>query len=337
MTWTTIIHFAIIYPSVFIVPVLVAVLGVCWQLFPENRKQTEWLLVAAIFAEPLDCTSMFVARQLSHLRPMKYDLYVYQIDSILGHPSFFLGQIVNSHAWVKNIVCISYNLLPMSIFTVLAAYSIGKKDEVAQVVKAFAMNFGFAPFLYFAFPACGPGFAFADFPTLPKHVVAHPILLDAPPNAVPSIHFSSALLFAWFLRRWTWGKIVGPIFILTTALATLGSGQHYGFDLICSIPYVILLLNLSKREFIFPSKAEPAKVEITTYSFCESTFAGPNSPWHIRPLTMKGRKLGGCADTDSLCGRAMAWDLRTLIDNHHLTHACKSCVMEYNGRAETNN
>lgn len=71
------------------------------------------------------------------------------------------------------------------------------------------------------------------------------------------------------------------------------------------------------------------KTNKPSYSFCESIFAGPNSPWHIRVLTEKGIKLGGGADTPAICGRTMAWDLKVDITNHHLTHACKKCVTKY--------
>lgn len=68
----------------------------------------------------------------------------------------------------------------------------------------------------------------------------------------------------------------------------------------------------------------------TRYSFCESVTAGPSSPWHIRILTDKGQKLGGGADTKALCGREVCWDLKAVIDAHHLDkNTCKKCLEEY--------
>lgn len=37
-----------------------------------------------------------------------------------------------------------------------------------------------------------------------------------------------------------------------------------------------------------------------TYSFCETQFAGPRAPWHLRVLSKEGRKCGGGADTSAL-------------------------------------
>ena len=68
------------------------------------------------------------------------------------------------------------------------------------------------------------------------------------------------------------------------------------------------------------------------YSFCEASWAGPLSPWHIRKLTSVGKKLGGGVDTNSLCGRinnGRGWDLSAEITDHHLDHSCKDCVEIY--------
>lgn len=65
---------------------------------------------------------------------------------------------------------------------------------------------------------------------------------------------------------------------------------------------------------------------VETHSFCETSYAAATSPWHIRRLTSKGRKLGGGADTPSLCGLQVSWDLQTTITEHHLTHCCKTCA-----------
>jgi len=70
------------------------------------------------------------------------------------------------------------------------------------------------------------------------------------------------------------------------------------------------------------------------YSFCESVYATGTSSWHIRQLTSKGRMLGGGIDKPSLCGTVKAgWDLGVLLTEHHLGHACRTCVAQY--RKET--
>lgn len=68
---------------------------------------------------------------------------------------------------------------------------------------------------------------------------------------------------------------------------------------------------------------------MSEFSFCESVATTGISPWHIRQLTEVGRKLGGGCDTESLCGRKMGWDLKVELTQHHLGHACRKCVAEY--------
>ena len=67
------------------------------------------------------------------------------------------------------------------------------------------------------------------------------------------------------------------------------------------------------------------------FSFCESIHAGPKSPWHIRKLTEKGKKLGGGIDTKSLCNVVnLGWDLEVDINPFHLEHTtCKKCLEVY--------
>ena len=77
---------------------------------------------------------------------------------------------------------------------------------------------------------------------------------------------------------------------------------------------------------LFKKKEEKPK---PSHSFCETVSASSESPWHIRKLTEKGKKLGGGADTESLCGFRVSWDLNVEITEHHLNHCCKLCASEY--------
>jgi hypothetical protein len=63
------------------------------------------------------------------------------------------------------------------------------------------------------------------------------------------------------------------------------------------------------------------------YSFCERVTATGSSPWHIRKLSESGPRPTGGADTPSLCGDKMGWDLNKVpITEHHLTHCCQKCA-----------
>ena len=65
------------------------------------------------------------------------------------------------------------------------------------------------------------------------------------------------------------------------------------------------------------------------FSFCENTWAGPETPWHIRSLDERGKKLTGGAYSLALCGHVVHWDLNVEITQHHLGHCCRKCKKEY--------
>ena len=75
---------------------------------------------------------------------------------------------------------------------------------------------------------------------------------------------------------------------------------------------------------------------INEYSFCETTNA---YLWHIRRLSKAGRKLGGGADTPTLCGLTPSWDVNCEITTERLQflgghlgagRRCSECVKAYN-------
>ena len=76
-------------------------------------------------------------------------------------------------------------------------------------------------------------------------------------------------------------------------------------------------------------RLEELELYIPQYSFCETGTATSTSNWHIRKITNNGLKLGGGADTPSLCGRKVCWDLKVKIEKIGLEHCCKNCAKEY--------
>jgi membrane-associated phospholipid phosphatase len=240
------LNFLIAYPSVAVAALLVPAIALHWSLVPADRKRTEWLLVAATLVIPLGAAAEAIADLLSRVRPLKYDLYVYRFDSFFGEPSFLLGKLVCHHSALKALVGVTYGILPMITLGVFALYLYCGEDPL-RVVKTFVINFVAIVPLYLLFPVCGPAFAFSKFPDSPGAVSPYPILINAAPNGVPSGHTSSALLVLWLLWQWKWGRVFGVLFLALTVFATMGSGQHYFFDLLCALPYALAVGWLSLR------------------------------------------------------------------------------------------
>lgn len=241
----SLILFLIAYPGFAFITLIVPMLAFRWFTSPKHRKHTEWLLVCALFIEPAGMLCQFTANCLSRLEPMKYDLYVYQIDRALGLGRFVFGGWVDHSTALKILVSVSYGLLPAMMFVAFAVNLIWDSEKSAlQAAKTIASNLFLALPLYLLFPVCGPQFAFPTFPHVPVGIEAARIAINAAPNGVPSVHTSTALLILWFLRRSWAGRITGLIFLALTVFATLGSGQHYVFDLLCALPYAAGVLYL---------------------------------------------------------------------------------------------
>jgi hypothetical protein len=94
--------------------------------------------------------------------------------------------------------------------------------------------------LYQICPASGPTFAFGSaFPfSPPSDVAAQAKPLGAfPRNAAPSVHIAWTLLLMWNLpSRQALVRAGAFLFLILTALATLGLGEHYLIDLVLAVP-----------------------------------------------------------------------------------------------------
>lgn len=198
------------YPEVPLTLLLVLACIVRWFLAARDQKRTEWMLVISGAALPGTMLAEKIVQSMSRLRPLKYDEFIYRFDLLFGSPSFALGRFAAHHRWFDDALGISYGLLPIAMIAVFAAYLYLRSEaESLTTLKAFALNLFAALPLYLLLPVCGPAYAFKHFPVSPGPVTPHLIGLAAPPNGVPSVHTSTALLVLFFLWRWNWGKVAG--------------------------------------------------------------------------------------------------------------------------------
>jgi hypothetical protein len=204
-----------------------------------------------------------VNRLINLLRPYKLDRYVFRLDGLFGfEPGFVVGRLVKSLPWFAQVfLAISYSLMPIAIVVLYWAYSCQFPDESRLLLRILLLNLSLCVPVYLLVPVAGPFYAFPSFPDLPPKNALHPLLLDALPNGIPSVHFSTALLCAWYARRLPWGRGLGGFYLIATILATLGFGEHYLLDLLVAVPYLLGVLRLEK---LLPTgKARPRRVTVT--------------------------------------------------------------------------
>jgi len=235
-----------------LVPAVALVLmGCCVHALLHGTSRRLNLLMAAVtLTIPGQILAALGAVGADRLRPYKLDLYIYGIDRLLGgHASFGLGRLVVGHESTIVFLALTYQVLPLAMVAIFAGYLWHRPEQEAWIMASvFLLSLAFSVPFYLLCPVCGPAYAFPGFPALPAGpIVPHPILLDAPANGVPSIHFSTALLVLWYGRKLPLGRSLGAAYVALTAVSTLASGEHYLFDLLAAVPYAALLVALGER------------------------------------------------------------------------------------------
>lgn len=180
----------------------------------------------------------------------KYDLYLYAVDGTLGFSaSFELGRALGrSTIFFWPLACV-YDAMFVSMLLIYELHVI-RKGEPKRVLAALALNLCGGFLLYFLLPACGPAYAFPSL--FPQHAPSfdyrlHLLNLTAPPNAIPSLHTSTALLLLWFCRKHPRAGAFAILNLICTLLATLASGEHYLIDLVVGVPFAACVFWASAR------------------------------------------------------------------------------------------
>lgn len=187
------------------------------------------------------------------LHPKTFDLYLYSFDcSLRVQFSFLLGQLFWTFPWLRFACLIIYIALPLPLALVYAAHLRGEKKNALAVMLAFLVTGPVGVLFYNMLPACGPvhifGAAFPWHPLAPEtamHMAVAPVLLKGARNAIPSLHMTWVLLVWWNsrgLQRWV--RTIALVFLVLTAMATLGTGEHYFIDLVVAFPFSLMVQSL---------------------------------------------------------------------------------------------
>jgi hypothetical protein len=139
--------------------------------------------------------------------------------------------------------------LPIPIAVVYGGQLVRKGLNAWPAALAFLVTGPLGILFYNLFPATGPIHLFAgNFPFHPltieqaARLAAEPIVILAPRNAIPSLHMAWVLLAWWYSRGLSWwSRGIVLAFVVFTALATLGTGEHYFIDLIVAFPFTLMI------------------------------------------------------------------------------------------------
>jgi hypothetical protein len=212
---------------------------------PSDSERNDRLMLIAVFTLLGGWASTAIANVMGNIPLPKYDLFVYAFDRHLGSPSFVVGTVCGLHPVLFSLLNWAYTALPIMVTLVLLSYA-WAGYSLNEPVTAFLFNVLLAPFLYLLIPVAGPRYAFASFPREPALISLHLMPLHAPPNGIPSVHMSTAILIVRFAWRWKIGRWFAVLYLVATIISTMAVGEHYAIDLLAGIPYALGVLALAK-------------------------------------------------------------------------------------------
>ena len=227
----------------------------------RRRVVTAWRAVQAAALIPLGIVAApFGLWATARLRPNTYDAALLAFDDTLvrrggASPSAWAGQLFAHHPALVAVCYTVYAALPMVMAGAIAwgvaraADNPSAPDRHPRLALAYAVTGVVGLSLYLSLPAAGPAYAFGA--AFPAHL-PDPFTLSLEPapwapgaarNCMPSLHLAWALILWRATGRAPEGvRWVAIAFVMVTALATLGSGEHYLVDLIVAAPFATAVL-----------------------------------------------------------------------------------------------
>ncbi len=207
-----------------------------------------WVPAALFVISDYFASTMLEWTSAAH--PKTLDLYLLSFDySLRVQIVFIAGRIYRSHPWLHNASLLVYVGLAIPISLVYAGLLVRFRRKAFPAMLAFLITGPLGILFYNLFPACGPHALFQQgFPFHPFPMAAAPrlhlesMVVAGPRNAIPSLHMAWVLLAWWYSRGLSWlERLIVLTFLVFTAFATLGTGEHWFVDLIVAFPFALLI------------------------------------------------------------------------------------------------
>ena len=222
---------------------------------PESGKA--FLRFAGEFAiiPMLAFTSVFSGHVICDLAANTYDYALLRFDESLGLPLYkILGEIVHSSRVLKVLTQAPYSSILIGVMLCQYLQKTRPKAGSVDIINIFVLSLALGLLGYALLPACGPYALLGKEFFMQAMPQANPGLLPeytfAPRNAMPSLHFTWALLL--FINAYTYGFLSRMFFLallVMTFIATLGLGEHYFIDLVVAFAFSLMIQGICARQF----------------------------------------------------------------------------------------
>lgn len=231
---------ALLNPSIFAITALA--LSIVWMLRDEKDKTRAMLVIALVVNMFYGFLLSTVMGKENGLVPWKYDYILADLDRALGLSGTRLSLALQGAVRMP-LVIVYQTLVPMMVAWFLVARA---RRAPGSIVIAYVAEMVVGPILYAVVPACGPVYAFRAKWLAPPPVAPGLVRFDGMPNAFPSLHVATALIFVLYAPTARW-RLVALTFLTATAAATLATGEHYVIDLVTGLAFGCFAANVGRR------------------------------------------------------------------------------------------
>lgn len=218
-----------------------------------ERKVLVYATASAILLLTVESGAASTLKWTERLHPKTLDLFLYSFDGSLGTQfSFLMGRAFIKWRLFRDVGVLFYEGLPVGIALICAQHIARRSGKALSAVTALVFTGPIGVIFYNLLPALGPrliaqlGFPFhaltrAQTMNLALVEVAAP----GPRNAIPSLHMAWVLLIWWYSRGLSWWtRAIAFLFLIFTAAATIGTGEHYFVDLVVGFPFAVFMESL---------------------------------------------------------------------------------------------
>jgi hypothetical protein len=215
-----------------IIGLIALLLSIVWMLRDERDKTRPVLVIALVINLFYGFVLNVVMGQENGLVPWKYDHVLAGLDQALGLASPMVAPLLQGALRLPLFVIYQLMVPMMIVWCLVQRYRNGS----GSVVLAYIAEMLTGPLLYAVLPACGPAYAFRAHWLNPPAVQAEVVRLSGMPNAFPSLHVGTAIVFVFFAQGKLW-RTVSLAMLAGTAMATISTGEHYVIDLVAGVAF----------------------------------------------------------------------------------------------------
>jgi hypothetical protein len=239
-----------------------------WSRGREQEQVALAFLPALLFVTS-DWGSTVLLSWTEKAHPNVLDLFLFSFDSSLRvQIAFLMGQAYQLWPVFKAVGMAVYIGLPIVIALVYAGQLLRDRVGAISAMVAFLITGPVGVIFYNLLPAVGPIHIFLGrFPWKPipadeaTRLLVEPIPVAGLRNCMPSLHMTWVLLAWWYSKGLSvWERAIALIFVIFTACATMGTGEHYSIDLVVAFPFAVFLQGLCALRLRWNDAARAAAV-----------------------------------------------------------------------------